>query len=86
MAAVAEVACVLTVSEPTAATLLATAHRLTTTLPLTLAALQAGTISWQHARIMVDETPTWTRPARRRWRPTSWTPGRRTRPGARPVS
>jgi hypothetical protein len=25
-------------------------------LPLTLAALQAGTISWQHARVLVDET------------------------------
>jgi hypothetical protein len=29
---------------------------LTTALPLTLGALQAGAISWQHARIMVDET------------------------------
>ncbi|TLM81254.1 DUF222 domain-containing protein, partial [Pseudarthrobacter sp. NamE5] len=27
-------------------------------LPRTLAALQAGTISWQHARVMVDETVT----------------------------
>ena len=56
MAAVAEVACVLTVSERNGRALLATSHRLTTALPLTLAALQAGTISWQHARIMVDET------------------------------
>uniref|UniRef100_UPI00168BEA96 DUF222 domain-containing protein n=1 Tax=Pseudarthrobacter sulfonivorans TaxID=121292 RepID=UPI00168BEA96 len=56
MASIAELACVLTVSEPNAATLLSTSHRLTTALPLTLAALQAGTISWQHARIMVDET------------------------------
>jgi hypothetical protein len=56
MAAIAEVACVLTVSEPNAASLLSTSHRLTTALPLTLAALQAGTISWQHARIMADET------------------------------
>jgi hypothetical protein len=56
MASIAELACVLTVSEPNAATLLSTSHRLTTTMPLTLAALQAGTISWQHARIMVDET------------------------------
>jgi hypothetical protein len=55
MAAVAELACALTVSEPAAATLLATSCRLTTALPLTLAALQAGTISWQHARTMVEE-------------------------------
>ncbi|QOD03416.1 DUF222 domain-containing protein [Pseudarthrobacter sp. BIM B-2242] len=56
MGTVAEVACALTVSERTAAGLLGEAHRLTTALPLTLAALQAGTLSWQHARIMVDET------------------------------
>ncbi|QHK19051.1 DUF222 domain-containing protein [Pseudarthrobacter psychrotolerans] len=56
MAVVAEVACVLAVSERTAGALLAEAHELTTTLPLTLAALQAGNISWQHARAMVDET------------------------------
>ncbi|MBE4716916.1 HNH endonuclease signature motif containing protein [Pseudarthrobacter sp. AB1] len=56
MAVVAEVACALTVSERSAGTLLAEAHALTTDLPLTLSALQAGTISWQHARIMVDET------------------------------
>ena len=53
---VAEVACVLTVSERSAGALLSDAQVLTTALPLTLAALQAGTISWQHARIMVDET------------------------------
>lgn len=53
---VAEVACVLTVSERSAGALLSDAHSLTTSLPQTLAALQAGTISWQHARIMVDET------------------------------
>ncbi|QDG65582.1 DUF222 domain-containing protein [Pseudarthrobacter sp. NIBRBAC000502772] len=56
MAVVAEVACVLTVSERAAGALLAEARFLTTALPLTLSALQAGTISWQHARIMVDET------------------------------
>ena len=56
MSIVAEVACALTVSERTGSGLLGEAHRLTTALPLTLAALQAGTISWQHARIMVDET------------------------------
>ncbi|CAI3795962.1 HNH endonuclease signature motif containing protein [Pseudarthrobacter sp. MM222] len=56
MAVVAEVACVLTVSERSAAALLSEALVLTAELPLTLAALQAGTISWQHARILVDET------------------------------
>lgn len=56
MAIVAEVACVLTVSERTAGALLSDSQALTTDLPLTLAALQAGRISWQHARVMVDET------------------------------
>lgn len=56
MAVVAEVACVLTVSERSAGALLSDAQVLTSALPLTLEALQAGTISWQHARIMVDET------------------------------
>ncbi|MGY2744933.1 hypothetical protein ACVWZ8_002050 [Arthrobacter sp. UYCu723] len=52
----AEVACVLTVSERSAAALLAESATLTTGLPLTLSALQAGSISWQHARVMCDET------------------------------
>ncbi|MEK0153905.1 HNH endonuclease signature motif containing protein [Arthrobacter oryzae] len=56
MAVAAEVACVLTVSERTASALISEAHALTTALPLTLSALQAGRISWQHARVMVDET------------------------------
>ncbi|MCP9000665.1 HNH endonuclease [Pseudarthrobacter sp. RMG13] len=56
MGIVAEVACALTVSERAGDALLGEAHRLTTALPLTLAALEAGTILWQHARIMVDET------------------------------
>ncbi|QHK21555.1 DUF222 domain-containing protein [Pseudarthrobacter psychrotolerans] len=56
VAVIAEVACALTVSERAARALLAESHSLTTALPLTLLALQAGTISWQHARIMVDET------------------------------
>ncbi|MFF2029894.1 DUF222 domain-containing protein [Arthrobacter sp. NPDC058192] len=56
MAAVAEVACVLTVSERTAGALLSDSQALTTTLPLTLSAPEAGEISWQHARIVVDET------------------------------
>ncbi|MDQ0680353.1 hypothetical protein QFZ30_003735 [Arthrobacter pascens] len=56
MAVVAEVACVLTVSERAAGALLTQSHELTSALPLTLAALEAGSISWQHARAMVDET------------------------------
>ncbi|WP_426988588.1 hypothetical protein [Pseudarthrobacter sp. Y6] len=56
MGLVAEVACVLTVSGRTAGALLSEAHELTTALPLTLSALQAGSISWQHARVVVDET------------------------------
>ena len=56
MAVVAEVACVLTVSERTAGAFLSDCQALTTALPLTLAALADGTISWQHARIIVDET------------------------------
>ncbi|MET3950254.1 hypothetical protein ABIB29_001086 [Arthrobacter sp. UYEF36] len=56
MALVAEVACALTVSENAAGALLGESQALTTVLPLTLAALQTGTISWAHARIMVEET------------------------------
>ena len=56
MALVAEIACVLTVSEHAAGAFMSECQALTTVLPLTLEALQAGTISWAHARIMVDET------------------------------
>ncbi len=56
MSTIAELACVLTVSERTAAALLDHSRHLTTQLPLTLTALQHGSISWQHARIMCDET------------------------------
>jgi hypothetical protein len=56
MAATAEVACVLTIGPRAADALMSQAHELTTTLPLTLSALAAGTISWQHARHMIDET------------------------------
>ncbi|WP_104137497.1 HNH endonuclease signature motif containing protein [Arthrobacter sp. ZGTC131] len=56
MAVTSEVACVLTVSERSAAALLAESAALTTRLPLTLAALRSGSISWQHARVMCDET------------------------------
>lgn len=56
MTVVAEVACVLTIGERAASALLGEAHALTTSLPATLDALQASTISWQHARVLVDET------------------------------
>jgi hypothetical protein len=53
---VAEVAGVLMVGEGAASNLLGEAHALATSLPLALDALQAGTISWQHARVLADET------------------------------
>ncbi|UKA61276.1 DUF222 domain-containing protein [Arthrobacter sp. FW306-04-A] len=56
LALIAEVACVLTVSERTAGAFLSECQALTTALPLTLTALGSGTISWQHARIIVEET------------------------------
>jgi hypothetical protein len=56
MALTAEIACVLTVSERTSWAFMSEARALITSLPLTLAALQAGAISWAHARIMVEET------------------------------
>ena len=56
MSVVAEVACVLSISDRAAGALLSESLALTGPLPLTLGALQAGTISWQHARILVDET------------------------------
>ena len=52
----AEVACVLAIGPRAAGALLAESQELATRLPLTLSALQAGTMSWQHARVMVDET------------------------------
>jgi hypothetical protein len=58
MAVTAEVGCALTIGDRAAGSFLAVSHALTNTLPLTLAALQAGTISWQHARVMADEAAT----------------------------
>lgn len=52
----AEIACVLAIGPRAAGALLAESQELATRLPLTLSALQAGTVSWQHARVMVDET------------------------------
>jgi len=55
MSTVAEVACVLTIGERSAATLISQSLELTRRLPLTLAALEAGLVSWQQARTLVDE-------------------------------
>ncbi|MFF2317032.1 DUF222 domain-containing protein [Arthrobacter sp. NPDC058097] len=56
MSVTAEVAGVLTVSEGAAERLLVESAKLTKELPLALAALGSGTISWQHGRILCDET------------------------------
>jgi hypothetical protein len=56
MSVTAEVAGALTVSERSAGALLCEAQILTTERPMTLAALQLGRISWQHARVMCEET------------------------------
>ncbi len=58
MAVAAENGCVLAIGPRAASAFLSVSHALTTTLPLTLSALQAGTISWQHARGMADEAAT----------------------------
>ncbi|MET3350858.1 UNVERIFIED_ORG: hypothetical protein ABID57_002557 [Arthrobacter sp. UYEF1] len=58
MAVTAEVACALTIGDRAAGALLNQSQMLTSALPLTLSALQAGNISWQHARAMVDEAAT----------------------------
>ncbi|MGN8131877.1 DUF222 domain-containing protein [Paenarthrobacter sp. 22069] len=56
MAVAAEIGCLLALGPRAAGTFLGTSHALTTGLPRTLEALQAGTISWQHAVVMADET------------------------------
>lgn len=58
MAVTAEVGCALTIGDRAAGSFLGVSHALTNTLPLTMAALQSGTISWQHARVMADEAAT----------------------------
>lgn len=55
MSVVAEVAGVLTVSAAAAGALIASARQLCT-LPLAMAELASGRMSWQHARIVADET------------------------------
>ncbi len=58
MAIAAEIGSLLALSGRAAGALLAQSHALTTSLPRTLAALHNGTISWQHAKVMVDEAAT----------------------------
>jgi hypothetical protein len=58
MSIAAEVGCVLAIGDRAAGALLAHSYALATSLPRTLAALQAGKVSWQHAKVMVDETAT----------------------------
>ncbi|HSU45949.1 MAG TPA: endonuclease, partial [Arthrobacter sp.] len=58
MAVAAEIGCVLALGPRAAGSFLATSHALTSNLPRTLAALQAGTLSWQHAVVMADEAAT----------------------------
>ncbi|HEU4666231.1 MAG TPA: DUF222 domain-containing protein, partial [Arthrobacter sp.] len=63
MAIAAEVGCILAIGERAASALLGQSHALSTFLPRTLAALQAGTLSWQHAKEMVHETAALSREA-----------------------
>ncbi|MCU1565255.1 MAG: endonuclease, partial [Pseudarthrobacter sp.] len=55
MSAVEEIAGVLTISSPAAGALITQSRQLTA-LPPALDALSAGAISWQHAKIIADET------------------------------
>jgi hypothetical protein len=56
MSMTAEVAGALTVSEGSAERLLVDSAKLTRDLPLALGALGSGKLSWQHVRIMCEET------------------------------
>ncbi|MFE8887959.1 endonuclease, partial [Pseudarthrobacter enclensis] len=56
MSAAAEIGCVLALGPRAAGSFLAVSHAVVTTLPRTLAGLQAGDLSWQHALVMADET------------------------------
>ncbi|MFM9273506.1 endonuclease, partial [Pseudarthrobacter sp. NKDBFgelt] len=58
MAIAAEIGSVLALGPRAASAFLAASHALDKILPLTLSALQAGTISWQHALALVDEAAT----------------------------
>ncbi len=56
MAVAAEVGCVLALGPRAASSFLAASHAVISSLPRTLAGLQAGELSWQHAVVMADET------------------------------
>ncbi|UEL29734.1 HNH endonuclease signature motif containing protein [Pseudarthrobacter sp. L1SW] len=58
MAIAAEIGALLALGSRAAGAFMAASHSLVKELPLTLSALQSGTISWQHAVVMVDETAT----------------------------
>ena len=70
----AEVACVLTVSERSAGALLSDSQALTTALPLTLDACRPGRSRGSTPGSWSTKPAAWTRPGRPRWRRTSWTP------------
>ncbi len=63
MAIAAEIGCILAIGDRAAGALVAQSYALATSLPLTLEALKAGSVSWQHAKVMVDETATLDRAA-----------------------
>ncbi|WP_455833866.1 DUF222 domain-containing protein [Pseudarthrobacter siccitolerans] len=56
MAVAAEVGALLALGPRAAGAFLATSHAVAKELPLTFSALQAGTITWPHALVMVEET------------------------------
>ncbi|MCU1515814.1 MAG: endonuclease, partial [Pseudarthrobacter sp.] len=56
MSVAAEIGCLLSIGRRAAGALVFQARVLEAVLPLTLAGLMAGALSWQHARVMVDET------------------------------
>ena len=58
MAVAAEIGALLALGSRAAGAFLAASHAVSKELPLTLSALQSGTITWQHALAMVDETAT----------------------------
>ena len=55
MAVAAEIGCVLALGPRAASSLLASSYAVVSWLPRTLAGLQAGSLSWQHAVVMADE-------------------------------
>jgi len=56
MAVAAEIGALLALGPRAAGAFLAASHAVSKELPLALSALQAGTITWRHALVMVEET------------------------------